>query len=57
MECPNPQPGHHFTPISFRGHRIKCDSAPGVVKARHNIAVIQKMSSKYLEKSFLINLV
>lgn len=57
MECPKPQPGHHLIPISFNGHKVKCDSATGLVKARHNIAAIQKMSSKYFEKSFLINLI
>jgi len=57
MECPKPQPGHHVIPISFKGHKVKCDPATGLVKARHNIAAIQKMSSKYFEKSFLINLI
>ena len=57
MECPNPQPGHQVIPTNFNGHKEKCDSDPGAVKARHNIAAIQKTSSKYMEKSFLINLV
>lgn len=57
MECPKPQPGHQVMPICFNGHNEKCDSAPGAVKAKDTIAAIQKNSSKYFEKSFLINLI
>jgi phage baseplate assembly protein gpV len=57
MEWPNPQPGHQVMPMSFSGHKVKCDVAWGEVKASDNIAAIQKTSSKYFEKSFLINLV
>ena len=57
MECPSPQPGHHLKPINFKGHSVKCDSAPGGLKARASMAAIQKNSSKYFEKSRLINLV
>ena len=57
MECPSPQPGHHLKPMSFKGHSVKCDSAPGLLKASVSMAVTQKASSKYFEKSRLINLV
>jgi hypothetical protein len=57
MECPSPQPGHQVMPSNFNGHKVKCDVACGEVKARHNIAVIQKASSKYFEKSCLINFI
>jgi hypothetical protein len=37
-------------PISFRGHRVKCDASVGEVIANESIAAVQNKSSKYFEK-------
>jgi len=57
MECPSPQPGHQVMPISFKGHRIKCVAAEGLLMPKAINAAIQKVNSKYFRKKVLINFV
>lgn len=57
MECPMPQPGHHLNPISLKGQSTYCEGSAGLLKPSAISAAIQKVSSKYLRKIFLINLV
>ncbi len=51
-----PQPGHHVTPINFKGHNVYCEAADGFVAANATIAAIQKRSSKLFFKN-LINFI
>jgi hypothetical protein len=55
MECPKPQPGHQVIPIALSGQRLKCAGPAGSVNASETRAATQNISSKYLEKVFLIN--
>jgi hypothetical protein len=57
IECPKPQPGHHVIPISFSGHRPYCPGVDGSEIANAINADIQKASSKYFLKTFLINFI
>ena len=55
MECPKPQPGHQVMPIALSGQRLKCAGPAGSVNASETKAATQNVSSKYFEKSCLLN--
>jgi hypothetical protein len=57
MAWPIPQPGHQVMPSNLSGHKVKCVLEAGLLKASATNAAIQKIISKYLAKSVLINFV
>jgi len=57
MEWPRPQPGHQVNPSILSGQNEKCASLVGLVNASEISAATQKASSKYLEKTVLINFI